>query len=182
MEDGYNLLQACSEQVYLLGLSMGGALSLVSASRLPVRGVVAMSTPYKIMNFPMRQIARLITWLIPFVPKGGGKPGADWFDKEAFLQHVSYPQNPSRSAIELDLLVDMMRASLPLVKVPVLLIHSRNDDYVFRGSMEHIHAALGSTDKHMLWVEGAGHVITEEPTKEAVFKAAFDFISRVSAV
>jgi len=182
VEDGYNLLQACSEQVYLLGLSMGGALSLVSASRLPVRGVVAMSTPYRLLNFPMRQIARLITWLIPFVAKGGGEPGADWFDQEAFRQHVSYPQNPSRSAIELDLLLGMMRDSLPLVKAPVLLIHSRNDDYVFRGSMEHIHAALGSTDKHMLWVEGAGHVITEEPTKEAVFKAAFDFISRVSAV
>jgi carboxylesterase len=182
VEDGYNLLRTCSEQVYLLGLSMGGVLSLTSASRLPVSGVVAMSTPYTLLKFPIRQIARLISWLVPFVPKGGGEPGADWFDKEAFRQHVSYPQNPSRSAIELDLLLGMMRTSLPQVKVPVLLIHSRNDDYVFSGSMEHIFNDLGSTDKHMLWVEGAGHVITEEPTKEVVFQAAFDFISRISAL
>jgi esterase/lipase len=31
----------------------------------------------------------------------------------------------------------------------------------------------------MLWVEGGGHVITEEPTREMVFKAAADFVKRV---
>jgi hypothetical protein len=31
----------------------------------------------------------------------------------------------------------------------------------------------------MLWVEGGGHVITEEPTRKTVFKAAADFIERV---
>jgi esterase/lipase len=74
-----------------------------------------------------------------------------------------------------------MRESLPQVRVPALLIHSRDDDYVIRDSMEKIHAALGSTDKQMLWVEGGGHVITEEPTRETVFKAAADFIKRVAA-
>jgi hypothetical protein len=29
-------------------------------------------------------------------------------------------------------------------------------------------------------VEGGGHVITEEPTREVVFKAAADFINRVA--
>jgi esterase/lipase len=31
----------------------------------------------------------------------------------------------------------------------------------------------------MMWVEGAGHVITEEPIREQVFKAAAEFIHRV---
>ena len=35
--------------------------------------------------------------------------------------------------------------------------------------------------KQMLWVEGGGHVITEEPTREMVFKAAADFIDRVAS-
>ena len=101
-------------------------------------------------------------------------------DKEAYKQHVAYPMNPIRSGVELKYLVNEMHLSLPQVKVPVLLIHSRDDDYVIRDSMEKIHAALGSADKHMLWVEGGGHVMTEEPTRHAVFKAAADFIGRVS--
>jgi hypothetical protein len=46
--------------------------------------------------------------------------------------------------------------------------------------MEKIHAALGSNDKQMLWVEGGGHVITEEPTRETVFQAAADFVKRLA--
>jgi carboxylesterase len=180
VEDGYNLLRTCTEQVFLLGLSMGGVLSLTAASSLPVRGVVAMSTPYQLPDHVLFRLTGLISWFIPYMAKGRGAPDEGWFDKKAFKQHVAYPKNPIRSAGELNQLMGMMRKALPLVKIPTLLIHSRDDNYVFRGSMEKIHAALGSTDKQMLWVEGGGHVITEEPTREVVFKAAADFINRVA--
>ncbi len=180
VEDGYNLLRSCTEQVFMLGLSMGGVLSLTAASSLPVRGVVAMSTPYQLPDSMLFHLTGVISWFIPFMSKGSGTPDAGWFDKDAFKQHVAYPKNPVRSAGELNQLLGAMRKALPLVKVPALLIHSRNDDYVFRGSMEKIHAALGSADKQMMWVEGGGHVITEEPTREVVYKAAADFINRVA--
>jgi carboxylesterase len=106
-------------------------------------------------------------------------PGSGWFDKAAYKQHISYPMNPVRSAMELKLLIEEMHAALPKINVPVLLIHSRDDDYVIKDSMEKIYKALGTPDKQMLWVEGGGHVITEEPTRETVFKAAADFIQRV---
>jgi carboxylesterase len=180
VEDGYNLLKSSTEQVFLLGLSMGGVLSLISASRLPVRGVVAMSTPYQLPDHALLRLINLISWFVPFMAKGKGSPDAGWFDKDAFKQHVAYPKNPVRSAGELNKLMSMMRKSLPFVKVPTLLIHSRNDNYVFHESMEKIHSLLGSSDKQMLWVEGGGHVITEEPTREKVFKAAGDFIDRIA--
>jgi len=180
VEDGYNLLRSCTDQVFLLGLSMGGILSLTAASKFPVRGVVAMSTPYDLPNIPFPLwIARIVCLFKPYLKKGK-VPGSGWVDKEAYKQHVAYPMNPIRSGVELKYLVHEMHLSLPQVKVPVLLIHSRDDDYVIRDSMEKIHAALGSADKHMLWVEGGGHVMTEEPTRYAVFKAAADFIGRVS--
>jgi esterase/lipase len=115
------------------------------------------------------------------MPKGKGAPDEGWFDKNAFKQHVSYPKNPVRPAGELNQLLGVMRESLPQVKAPVLLINSRNDDYFISDSMEKIHAALGSADKNMLWVEGGGHVITEEPTRGTVFQAAADFIMRVAS-
>jgi carboxylesterase len=37
VEDGYNLLRSSCDQVFLLGLSMGGILSLISATRLELR-------------------------------------------------------------------------------------------------------------------------------------------------
>ncbi len=191
VEDGYHLLRGVAEQIFLVGLSMGGILSLVTASRLQVcpedagrrvRGVVAMSTPYKLPDDPRIRWARQISSFIPYAPKGNEAPGADWFDKESFKQHVSYPQNPIRSVAELSQLMAVMHDSLPKVRVPVLLMHSRADDYVVKDSMVRIYASLGSTDKNMLWIEGSGHVITEEPQRERVFKAATDFIERVDRV
>jgi carboxylesterase len=180
VEDGYNLLRSCTDRVFLLGLSMGGILSLTAASTLAVRGVVAMSTPFDLPKIPLPLwVIRILSRLKPYRPKGK-VPGSGWFDQAAFHQHVSYPENPLRSGVELKLLMDEMHSALPKINVPVLLIHSRDDDYVMRDSMQQIYDLLTTPDKHMLWVEGGGHVITEEPTRSTVFKAAAGFIQRVS--
>ena len=189
IEDGYNLLRTCTDQVFMLGLSMGGVLSLTFASRLKacsegearrIAGVVAMSTPYKLPDDPRLRWIKQISWFLRYMPKVKEEPGSDWFDKEAFQQHVSYPRNPVRSIWELSQLMAVMQASLPKVTSPVLLIHSRDDIYVLKDSMQLIYDHLGSSDKQMLWVKGGGHVITEEPTRETVFKAAADFIERIA--
>jgi carboxylesterase len=179
VEDGYNLLRSCTDQVCLLGLSMGGVLSLTAAARFPVRGVVAMSTPYDLpaLSMPL-WTARLMSLFKPYMPKGK-VPNSGWFDPATYAQHVSYPMNPVRSAVELKLLIEQMHAALPKIQAPVLLIHSRDDDYVVKDSMEQIYNQLGTVDKQMLWVEGGGHVITEEPTRATVFQAAAGFVERV---
>ena len=72
------------------------------------------------------------------MPKGK-VPGSGWFDPAAYAQHVAYPMNPVRSAVELKLLIEEMHAALPKLNVPVLLIHSRDDDYVVKDSMQQIY-------------------------------------------
>jgi len=182
VEDGFNLLRSCTDQVFLFGLSMGGILSLTAASSLPVRGVVAMSTPYDLPSMPLPLwTIRFLSRFKPTLPKGGD-PGGGWFDQAAHQQHVAYPENPLRSAVELKLLIHEMHAALPRISVPVLLIHSHDDDYVIKDSMQQIYAVLTTPDRQMLWVEGCGHVITEEPAREIIFKAAADFIQRVSSL
>ena len=147
----------------------------------PVRGVVALSTPYKLPDDPRLKYIKFLASVRPYMPKGRGEPGADWFDKAAFKQHVAYSENPLRCIGELNDLLGIMRASLAQVTAPVLLICSRDDHYIFEGSMDSIHAALGTTDKQKIWIEGSSHVITEEPKREFVFKAAADFIERVAS-
>lgn len=183
VEDGYHLLRGVADRIFLLGLSMGGVLSLLMSTRLAVAGVVAMSTPYRLPDHPLRPFAKILAPFIPYLDKNprGTPPDAGWFDKDAWREHVSYPRNPVRSGVELALLMEQMRAALPQVRVPVLLIHSRDDNYVPRDSMDCIYRDLGTANKRMLWVEGAGHVITREPVREQVFRAAADFIRSVEA-
>jgi carboxylesterase len=180
VEDGINLLRSSTDQCVLIGLSMGGILSLTAAAQFNVRGVVAMSTPYDLPDSHLPWWAiRLLSRFKPYVAKGK-TPGSGWFDPAAYQQHVAYPMNPVRSTVELKLLIHEMHLALPKISAPVLLIHSRDDDYVIKDSMPRIYNRLGTTDKQMLWVEGGGHVMTEEPTRSTVYKAAADFIQRVA--
>ena len=179
VEDGYHLLRGLSPNIFLVGLSMGGALSLYMSTKLDVRGVVAMSTPFELpVKYPAWEI-QLASYFKSYMRKVEGDPDSAWFDKEAYKGHISYPLNPIRSGAELQKLLGKMRAALPGVKVPVLLMHSKNDTYVLPENMTHIYERLGAREKEMLWVSGSGHVVTRDAARQQVFEAASAFIQHV---
>lgn len=140
VEDGWNLLRGVANQIFVCGLSMGGILSLIFAARFQVAGVVAMSTPYDLPPDPRLRFIRYLQYLQPRVSKG--EP--DWQDLAAAQNHVEYPYYPTRSIKELMELLTLLQTSLAQVSVPVLLIHSRNDQGVAPANMEKIYTALGS--------------------------------------
>jgi carboxylesterase len=182
VEDGYHLLCGSVDRVYMVGLSMGGALSLLMSARFAERvsGVVTMSAPYKLPDDPRLRHIDWLSKIVAFMPKGEEAPDAGWFDKEAFKEHVSYPQNPVRSVGELNKLLGEMRAALPKITIPVCLIHSKDDDYVLPANMENIFAGLvNAADKSKNYVSGSGHVVTRDAARGQVFELARDFIRRV---
>ncbi|NOH01846.1 MAG: alpha/beta fold hydrolase [Chloroflexi bacterium] len=184
VEGGFHLLSGVTDRIFLAGLSMGGVLSLLMSTRLDVAGVIAMSTPYLLprdpRNYPVWFI-RLYGMFVKYAPKSTEEPGSSWFDKEAFKDHISYPRNPVRAVAELKLLLAEMRSALPLVRKPVLLIHSKNDKYVLPENMERIHEGLvNAPDKKKAYVVEAGHVVTRDAARHQVFELARDFIHRAT--
>ncbi len=175
VEDGYYLLKDQVDHIFLIGLSMGGILSLVFASRFPVDGVVAMSTPYVLPADPRLRFVKIFT---VFMPKMKKSP-SDRHDFEASKSHVEYPYIPTKAIIQLRDLLSEMRVSLPKVSVPVLLIHSKQDKSVAPENVEKIYSAVSSRDKQIFFVENSGHDIPREPDRNLVFKTTSEFIKRV---
>lgn len=182
VEDGYHLLRGVTDNIFLMGLSMGGILSLLMSTRLDVKGVVGMSTPYKLPDDPRLRHIDWISKFVTYMPKSDEEPGSSWFDKEAWKDHVSYPQNPVRSIGQLNKLLGEMRLALPHVRVPVLLIHSRDDRYVVPDNMELIYADLvNASDKTKLHVTGSGHVVPRDAARQQAFQYTLDFIQRIES-
>ncbi len=176
VEDGWHLLRSGGyHPIVIMGLSLGGVLSLVFSARFPVAGVVSMSAPYRLPPHPLLPFLRPLSFVRPYLPKGP----SDARDREALKEHISYPANPTRGLLEVRNLLRVLRAELPGVQVPALIVHSRSDRYVPPENAEHIFAALGSHEKDLLWVENSGHVIPREPERERVFQAATAFARRV---
>ncbi|MDX1377895.1 MAG: alpha/beta fold hydrolase [Anaerolineales bacterium] len=180
VEDGYHILRDMSDDIFFVGLSMGGVLSLLISTKLDVWGIVSMSTPYKLPDDPRLPFVKVISKIKPYMPKSDEAPGTGWFDQEAWKDHISYPQNPVRSVGELNKLLAEMRAALPKVDVPVLLMHSKDDAYVLSENMEQIFADLKNTsDKTKFYVTGSGHVLPRDAARQQVFATALAFIQRV---
>lgn len=185
VEDGYHLLRGCAEEVVMLGLSMGGALALLASRRLRVAGVVAMSTPYEVPPQPRLRFLRhllptlkALSPLLPFVPK---PPPLDYQDRTAAREHLSYPVLPMRSVIEIAELLAVLRAELPAVRAPVLVMHSRRDGGVSPLNAAALYRRLGSPHKQLHWIENSGHVMTVEPARHQVYVKAARFVEQVTA-
>ena len=180
VEDGYHLLRTVNEDIFLVGLSMGGILSLLMSTRLQVKGVIAMSTPAHLpTNYPIWMI-EFMSWFIKYRPKTNEPPGSGWFDKTVYQDHIAYPRNPVRAAAELKKLMLEMLAALPRVNVPVLLMHSKDERYVMPENMERVYAGLvNSSDKTKLYITGSGHVLSRDASREQVFQSALAFIQRI---
>ena len=176
VRDGYEMLRAESKRVFLIGLSLGGVLSLTLASRYPVDGVVALATPHHLPPDPRLRFVKLIALFKPSIPKGP----PDWVDQEAYSRHTCYPADPTRCYAELNELMGVMRAGLSEVKAPVLLINSRQDPIVRAddGHLEAILEGVGSDEKSRLWIEGSGHVITSDAQRQVVYQAVAEFVAK----
>lgn len=177
VEDAFHLLKGHCKQVFLMGLSMGGVLSLTQAARLPVDGVVALSTPY---FFPVKW-AQDNPWLLKFfsrIVKTQGKNEGNWFNPELAKDHLSYERNPTRPAYELNLLLAEMREALPKITAPALVIHSKDDDYVSEEHARPLFDAIGSQEKEFIQVDHASHVITRDGDTSRVFNPILAFLKK----
>ncbi|MBN2551016.1 MAG: alpha/beta fold hydrolase [Anaerolineales bacterium] len=184
VEDGWHILRGCCDQVFVMGLSMGGMLTLTFAAQNPgdercrLGGIVVMAAPHHLPNDPRLRFVKPLSRLQPFMPKGPD----NYFEPEAFKEHVCYPVDPTRAYAELLEMAAVLRSGLPRITAPALLIYSHQDLAVTEaeGHMELIYASLGSADKRKLWIENSSHVITCDAQHQQVFQAASDFVDRLS--
>jgi carboxylesterase len=174
--DGYHLLRGQCETVFVMGLSMGGALALWLAAHYPAAGVVAMSTPSRpFHDHHMDWRTRFADWfslVAPYVPK---KPHAAT-DPALRAEHVSYPTYPTRAITQFRAVIRLAAESLPRVSAPALLVHSRADPTIPPDNLPYIYEHVASADKEMFWLERSGHVVTEEAERGLLFERIRAFV------
>lgn len=179
VEDGLALLSGVTEQVVVIGQSMGGMIALTAAARYPMAGAVAISTPYGSLSAGERLRQRMERWWRPMIDKGV-PTAAPPLEKRREASYPAYPRFPARILVELGALQAEMARSLAAVAVPVLLIHSRDDAGVPFESMGRIFEELGTADKETLILEGADHSVVRDPQRQTAFDGIGRFIARVT--
>ena len=173
VEDGLHTLQGSCDCVFIAGLSMGGVLSLLAASYMPLQGAIAMSAPYEIKTDWRISFAKPLSYVVPVVHKETHDDGLE-------ENHIDYPGYPTRSIAELIDLIKQTRTQLDNINIPTLMIHSRSDKTVPEHH-QHLYAELlKDKDLETVMLEKSGHVMTEDVECDIVFKKALTFIQEHS--
>ena len=180
IEDGYHAIRDHCEKIAVVGMSLGGALALVSSSYLPLDCVITISTPFQTIPYSKLSFLRatlpglrIIGAVIRNLPK---PPPLDFHDRQAAKDHLTYSVFPTQGIIEVDRLLDQMRKVLPLLTLPVFIIHSCTDRGVPIDNAYKILKALGSAEVETLYIEESGHVVLLEPERERTAEAIVKFI------
>ncbi len=182
---GYTMLRSQCRKIFVIGLSMGAVLTLLFSSREPVDGLVSMSAPYNVDDW-RRPLMPLLRHFIKTIPKGDPPPEEDPFQQHVLAEqlrrgedptgHPNYPYWVVPAIGQLFKLLEQMRAGLPYITAPALLIHSRADTVVPFENLQPIYDAISSQDKQKLVLEKSDHCVAEHLEYPLVFDTITKFI------
>lgn len=165
------------DQVWIIGLSLGGLIGLHLAEHHRVDGVIAMAPPVLTPDRRM-PLARLLWRFKPYSVKGL----ANLHDEEARLHHADYRHNPTRAVAEMYDLIRRTRADLDMIDCPLLLILAKHDRVVSLKNAGVVLSRVRSTQKELFITERGGHIITEDVDKAAAFQKVADFLTKHTPV
>jgi carboxylesterase len=170
--------------VAICGFSMGGLLALRLARLFPERiaALVVMCTPLRLRRFQVgaiRAVTRLPIdfgrWSAASVPKPNG---SDVSIPEMRHGNPGLPAFPIAALKQLFELMDVVRAELPAVRTPTLVVHARHDHVVPMDDSLELTGSLGSELIERLWLERSFHVIGLDVESAVAVEAATSFVRR----
>ncbi len=170
-QDAYGALRSRCEQVFVGGLSMGGDLTLHLAARNPVAGLITLAAPVKIRDIRFNGIAffRHLQRRTSNLTGGVLDPSAP--------PHLTYPYVFTQSLYELKKLMDGVRKEMRSITAPALVVQGRRDSMVPPKNGEIIYQGLGSSLKHLLYLDRSDHVVTLDYDHSIVMGAIEKFLS-----
>lgn len=163
------------DQIVVGGLSMGGALALRLGQRHPelIRGLMLVNPAVKLTDprlVALPLVRRIVPSLAP-IASDIAKPG---------VVELAYPRTPLTALASSLELYALVRADLPTVRLPLLMMRSLHDHVVPAASPQLVLDRVSSTDVTDLLLAESYHVATMDHDAPTIFEQSLAFIRRVT--
>ncbi len=165
-------LKEYNNNVIMVGLSLGGALTLYTLINRPlIKAGICLATPINIMTFFQKMLLKIPIGM--WVKNSSTK--ADIFDQEMKKNHKSYSKFHSSNGKEVNYLLNYLKKNLSKITQPILIIQSKKDQVVNYQNAQLIYDSISSKIKEIYFVEKSSHVLTKDYDRESIFSKSFEF-------
>lgn len=171
LEDNYIDLKKQCDEVYIVGQSMGGLLSLLVASRFQdVTGIITINVALEVPGYAQYKNKNIPRYLEEGAP--------DIKDQSIF--EITYPKVPLHAIKQLLSLIDYTTDKLPAINSPLLLFHSTVDNVVPPKSTNYVYDNVSSIQKDIIELKNSYHVASMDYDHPKIISDTISFISEVS--
>jgi carboxylesterase len=171
MEEGYKWLDERCDAIIVVGLSMGGTLSLYMAEKHPEVKAIALINPAieipSMTAAPNQTETRFLDAIGSDIKKDG-------------VQELAYEKTPVKSIKELVTLMDKVKADLSAVTCPTLIFVSKEDHVVPPNNTQVIYDAIHAHEKNIHPLENSYHVATLDHDQQHIINKTLEFIKQNS--
>ena len=171
VDRAFGELQATSDDIFLMGLSMGACLALRLAELHgdAVRGLVLVN-PSVTADTKLFLLAPVMKMLVPSL-KGVGSD----IKKEGMVE-LAYDRTPTKAASTLPGLWKVTQRDIGKVTQPTLVFKSAEDHVVGPASLEILRKELPASKLEVRELANSYHVATMDNDATAIFTGSLDFV------
>ncbi|QNO14381.1 alpha/beta fold hydrolase [Alkalicella caledoniensis] len=158
------------KEVYMVGFSMGGCITLYLSMKYEIQGIVSISAPIYLVDKKA-----YFTPILQYIRRFKEKKRKPNFNVPIF----SYDKTPIKSVSSLLRLITLVKSNLSKVKHPILIIQGDEDNVVIPKSADYIYKNVKSHIKEIKFYQKRSHMITVENGRDEVFNQIYDFLSKI---
>lgn len=102
---------------------------------------------------------------------------AHQFSNKVFL--FGSPFFPMACLYQHHLFTKLVKKEMASVKIPIIILHAREDDMTSLRNAQFLYDRIGSTDKSLVILEDSYHMITIDKEKDKVVSETVKFLERI---
>ncbi|WP_413533260.1 alpha/beta hydrolase [Empedobacter brevis] len=167
VNEAYNELKPLVKEIFVLGLSMGGTLTLYSAINFPIKGAIVINGAVNLTSMeevyknPTSQ--RFIEGIGSDIKKDG-------------VVELAYEKTPKKSIKEIVDFTKEIREELNKITCPILIFSSIEDHVVPPANSKYIYDHVSSLSKELIELENSYHVATLDNDLNLIVSKTLEFI------
>lgn len=160
------------DRIVVVGLSMGGLVTLELAMRHPdkIAGIVTVAACLKFLD-PASALTPLLARVVKYWPSP-----ESFNDLSLKVNCKNYPKFPTDAFAALYRYSREIAERLREVHVPIRILQSKKDQIVAPESANIIYERVSSTNREIVWYQKSGHEMMQDLEASEVFEDIMEFV------